>query len=288
MVRVPVLDMPALPGTASAPRSPAGRPLREFVSLDGDERVLCLTSLSPDSAGLALGTAQGVVKRVLPDVPAREDWDTRTKPADRSGSAGSPETSAQTVSARVTPNESAIATQVGERAQPEPCGGRQEEREEEHVRQPELSRGVLPEYGEGDAEGIEDLGLLLDDVLRRPACDREDVHRRDEDGDEQDEPDAFEELEEPPPEQRDRNELRLIRDRVGAGELQEDRGRGEPECNREEAPGGQLLAEGEREQEQGERHGDEHETDEDDVPRGGDVREVLRPRVVGGERGEQR
>jgi len=43
------------------------------VELDEGERLLCLMSLSPDSPGLALGTAQGVVKRVTPDYPKNRD-----------------------------------------------------------------------------------------------------------------------------------------------------------------------------------------------------------------------
>ena len=49
-----------------------------------DERVLCLTTLAEDSVGLALGTAQGVVKRVNPEVLGRDVWEViRLEPADR-------------------------------------------------------------------------------------------------------------------------------------------------------------------------------------------------------------
>jgi DNA gyrase subunit A len=45
---------------------------------------LCLTSLSPDSLGLALGTAGGVVKRVNPEVLARDSWEViRLEPGDK-------------------------------------------------------------------------------------------------------------------------------------------------------------------------------------------------------------
>jgi DNA gyrase subunit A len=44
--------------------------------LPPDERVLCLTSLGDGAGGLALGTAHGVVKRVLPDHPSgRSEWE---------------------------------------------------------------------------------------------------------------------------------------------------------------------------------------------------------------------
>jgi DNA gyrase subunit A len=71
-----VLDLPTLPSTANAPHLQGGAPISEFLVLEPGERVLCLSSLDPDSAGLALGTAAGVVKRVTPDHPAnKESWD---------------------------------------------------------------------------------------------------------------------------------------------------------------------------------------------------------------------
>jgi DNA gyrase subunit A len=44
-------------------------------SLQPGERVLALCSLRTDGPGLALGTRQGVVKRVNPEVLARDEWD---------------------------------------------------------------------------------------------------------------------------------------------------------------------------------------------------------------------
>jgi DNA gyrase subunit A len=76
LLRLPVLDLPALPPTAQAPTLTGGAPLKEFVELASGERVLCLTTLGTDSPGLALGTELGVVKRVLPDHPANKDaWE---------------------------------------------------------------------------------------------------------------------------------------------------------------------------------------------------------------------
>jgi DNA gyrase subunit A len=73
VVRLPVVDLPALPPTAAAPSLAGGAPLTEFAALDAGERVLALTTLNTESAGLALGTEQGVVKRVVPDVPNNRD-----------------------------------------------------------------------------------------------------------------------------------------------------------------------------------------------------------------------
>ena len=76
MVRLGVLDVPALPPTAVAPNLSGGAPVSEFLSLDRDERVLALCSLDADSPGLALGTAAGVVKRVTTDYPQNKDsWE---------------------------------------------------------------------------------------------------------------------------------------------------------------------------------------------------------------------
>jgi len=75
LVKLAVLDLPALPETANAPTLQGGAPITEFVSLGSGERVVTLASLSPDSPGLALGTRRGVVKRVQPELLAKESWD---------------------------------------------------------------------------------------------------------------------------------------------------------------------------------------------------------------------
>ena len=75
LVKLAVLDLPTLPSTAHHPHLQGGAPVGEFVTLDG-ERALALTSLEPDSVGLALGTRQGIVKRVTPDhLSAKDEWD---------------------------------------------------------------------------------------------------------------------------------------------------------------------------------------------------------------------
>jgi DNA gyrase subunit A len=76
MLRLPVIDMPALPPTTTAPTVSGGAPAAEFLTLAKGERLLGLCSLRPDSPGLALGTAQGVVKRVSPEYPSNRDtWE---------------------------------------------------------------------------------------------------------------------------------------------------------------------------------------------------------------------
>ena len=77
IVKVSVLDLPALPPTEGAPSLAGGVPVSELVSLAAGEEVLAVVSLSDDAPTLALGTAGGVVKRVAQgDVPANKDeWE---------------------------------------------------------------------------------------------------------------------------------------------------------------------------------------------------------------------
>jgi DNA gyrase subunit A len=76
LVKLDVLDLPALPATANAPHLQGGAPVSEFLSLEPGERVLALTSFDADSPGLAVGTRQGVVKRVNPELLSNRDaWE---------------------------------------------------------------------------------------------------------------------------------------------------------------------------------------------------------------------
>ncbi|WP_406725136.1 DNA topoisomerase IV subunit A [Streptomyces sp. GD-15H] len=73
LLRVNVIDLPQLPETMPTPSLSGGAPTAEFVSLAEDEEVVCLTTLDESSPGLALGTQQGVVKRVVPDYPSSKE-----------------------------------------------------------------------------------------------------------------------------------------------------------------------------------------------------------------------
>ncbi|MFD7650550.1 DNA topoisomerase (ATP-hydrolyzing) subunit A, partial [Streptomyces albidoflavus] len=73
LLRLQVIDLPQLPGTDTAPSLSGGAPVAEFLTLEADERLVCLTTLDESSPGLALGTAQGVVKRVVPDYPSHKE-----------------------------------------------------------------------------------------------------------------------------------------------------------------------------------------------------------------------
>ncbi|WP_055591155.1 DNA gyrase/topoisomerase IV subunit A [Peterkaempfera griseoplana] len=73
VLRLSVIDLPALPPSSTTPNLAGGAPASEFLPLAAEERVLALTTLDESSPGLALGTVQGVVKRVVPDWPANKD-----------------------------------------------------------------------------------------------------------------------------------------------------------------------------------------------------------------------
>ncbi|MGW2021148.1 DNA gyrase/topoisomerase IV subunit A [Streptomyces decoyicus] len=73
LLRISVIDLPQLPETAAAPSLSGGAQLSEFLTLEDGEELICLTTLDESSPGLALGTEQGVVKRVVPDYPANKE-----------------------------------------------------------------------------------------------------------------------------------------------------------------------------------------------------------------------
>ena len=76
MLRLSALELPTLPPTAGAPNLSGGTPITAYVELGREERVLSICAIGPDSPSLALGTAFGVVKRVVPDYPVgRADWE---------------------------------------------------------------------------------------------------------------------------------------------------------------------------------------------------------------------
>lgn len=69
-----VVELPGLPPTNESPSLSGGAPLAAFVDLAVNEQPLALCALSGPAVGLglALGTAQGVVKRVNADYPVKD------------------------------------------------------------------------------------------------------------------------------------------------------------------------------------------------------------------------
>ncbi|MCS5712954.1 DNA topoisomerase IV subunit A [Herbiconiux sp. CPCC 205716] len=82
LVRMPVLDLPAAP--ANSVQLGAGVRVSDYLALDKREKIVGLVSLT-SSVPIALGTAQGVVKRVAPGAyPAKPDFELiALKPGDR-------------------------------------------------------------------------------------------------------------------------------------------------------------------------------------------------------------
>jgi DNA gyrase subunit A len=75
MVRMSALELPTLPPLGGSPSLSGGAPLAVYVDLPAGEEPLTIVPLDTEGPGLALGTAQGVVKRVTADHPARGDWE---------------------------------------------------------------------------------------------------------------------------------------------------------------------------------------------------------------------
>jgi DNA gyrase subunit A len=73
LVKLNVLELPAMPPGAGAVSLAGGTPVSEFASFPADETVVGLASVDAPGAGITLGTAEGVVKRVLPEYPQNRD-----------------------------------------------------------------------------------------------------------------------------------------------------------------------------------------------------------------------
>jgi DNA gyrase subunit A len=74
LLRLGVLDIPAVPAvTTGALSLRGGASSSELAPLGRGERLLALTAMPVDGPGLVLATRQGVVKRLLPDWPAKGD-----------------------------------------------------------------------------------------------------------------------------------------------------------------------------------------------------------------------
>ena len=69
LIRLGVLELPAIPPSANSPGLSGGAPVSEFIGTEPGETVVAVVAADAAGAGLALGTAGGVVKRVGPDYP---------------------------------------------------------------------------------------------------------------------------------------------------------------------------------------------------------------------------
>ncbi|AWB92064.1 DNA gyrase/topoisomerase IV subunit A [Aeromicrobium chenweiae] len=71
--RISVLELPGLPPSAHSPNLQGGLPLSEVADLDSP--ALALMTFDETGPGIALGTRQGIVKRVKPDHLSRDQWE---------------------------------------------------------------------------------------------------------------------------------------------------------------------------------------------------------------------
>ncbi len=75
LLRGHAIEVPSVPVTASAPNLQGGSPATELLPLEPGERILGLGTLNGSTFGWALGTKRGVVKRVNPEVLAKDAWE---------------------------------------------------------------------------------------------------------------------------------------------------------------------------------------------------------------------
>ena len=76
LLKLNMLEITAvLPPSANETNLNGGLQVSELLSLDPGERALALCALRADGPGLALGTRIGVVKRVVPEVLGKDEWE---------------------------------------------------------------------------------------------------------------------------------------------------------------------------------------------------------------------
>ncbi|HHU40039.1 MAG TPA: DNA topoisomerase IV subunit A [Propionibacterium sp.] len=75
VVRAQAIELPSVAITADAPNLQGGSLASELLELEKGERVLALTTLGDATFGWALGTRGGVVKRVNPEMLAKDSWE---------------------------------------------------------------------------------------------------------------------------------------------------------------------------------------------------------------------
>lgn len=74
LLRAQAIELPTVPVTAQAPNLQGGSRVQELYPLESNEEVIGLCRITEEGLGLAVGTANGVVKRVTPSVLTKDDW----------------------------------------------------------------------------------------------------------------------------------------------------------------------------------------------------------------------
>ncbi len=75
LIRSEAIELPTVPVSSQAPNLQGGSPVTELWQLEKGERIIAVVSLAEDSPGIAIGTRDGVVKRLRPDFLARDSFD---------------------------------------------------------------------------------------------------------------------------------------------------------------------------------------------------------------------
>ncbi len=75
LVRLNAIELPEVPLTATAPTLRGGSLTKELWPLAADEVPLAVISLTEETRGLAVGTKQGIVKRVTPEILTKDSWE---------------------------------------------------------------------------------------------------------------------------------------------------------------------------------------------------------------------
>jgi DNA gyrase subunit A len=74
--RLRAIDLPVIPPLVSGTSLAGGAPLAEILRLEKGEHAIALATLAEEGAGIALATAQGIVKRVQPEVLVnKNEWE---------------------------------------------------------------------------------------------------------------------------------------------------------------------------------------------------------------------
>ena len=74
--RLKAIDLPVIPPLVSGTSLAGGAPLSEILHLEKGERPIALANLTEEGEGIALATAQGIIKRVQPEVLTNKDeWE---------------------------------------------------------------------------------------------------------------------------------------------------------------------------------------------------------------------
>ena len=75
LIKARAIEWPTVVQTFDSPNLKGGSRATELYAFEKGERPIALTSLDPDSLGLAVGTRRGIVKRVNPEVLGKDFWE---------------------------------------------------------------------------------------------------------------------------------------------------------------------------------------------------------------------